>query len=91
MARDWHDKLLSEEGAFWFEESASNSEPSPTDEPAAELHIMFEDEQRQQTGQVYHLTGTARIDGTQVVSDTMTTAETAQGDPVGRGFAAYVA
>jgi len=87
MTREEYDKWVSDESAFWFEESASSSEPSPTDELAAELHLVFEDEQGQQTGEFYHLTGTARIEGSQVVSDTMTTAGTAKGDPVTASFA----
>ncbi|HCU34948.1 MAG TPA: hypothetical protein DGT21_05655 [Armatimonadetes bacterium] len=53
----------------------------------AELHIVFEDEQGQQTGEYYRLTGTARIEGNQVISANMTTAGTAQGDPVTATFA----
>ena len=87
MTREEYDKWLSEEGAFLFEVAADSSDPSPSDELTAELHLVFADEQGQQTGEFYHLTGTARIEGGQVISDTMTTAGTAQGDPVTASFA----
>jgi len=87
MTREEYDKWVSDETAFWMEALAGSAEPAPTDDLATELDIVFEDEQGQQTGEYYHLTGTARIEGNQVVSANMTTAGTAQGDPVTATFA----
>lgn len=87
MTREWHDKRLSEKGAFWFEAIANSSPVASGEELLAELHIVFEDEQGQQTGEYYHLTGTAYVEGNQVVCANMTTAGTAQGDPVTATFA----
>lgn len=87
MAREEYDKWLREEGVFPFEVAADGSDPAPSDELTAELHLVFENEQGQQTGEYYHLTGTAHVEGNQVVSADTTTAGTAQGDPVTASFA----
>ena len=87
MTREEYDKWLSDESAFWFELMTGSSEVASTEEIAAELYLVFENEQGQQTGEFYHLTGTAQVEGNQVVSADMTTAGTAQGDPVTASFA----